>query len=254
MIWNQLLPQFFLPLGVSLILLTYGVVRRRRGVQATALVVLLLASNPIVANRLIRMVEGHAVRVPASEMQTADAIVVLSAGRRLPPRTTFVSEWGDANRFFGGLELWRAGKAPRLVFTRPPINGQPPDQTEGDLLAALARELGVPAANILLTGPVLNTADEAREVMSILRQDTGRADPTVLLVTSAFHLPRARQQFEAAGHIVIPFAVHFQTSGRTSWSVFDVIPSVGALRHTHIALRELYGRAFYWVVARLRRH
>jgi hypothetical protein len=52
--------------------------------------------------------------VDASE---ADAIVVLSEGRVVVPGKAAVSEWSDADRFFGGVELFRAGKSPLLVFT-----------------------------------------------------------------------------------------------------------------------------------------
>jgi uncharacterized SAM-binding protein YcdF (DUF218 family) len=241
---NKILPWFVLPLGVSLILMTWGLARRRRGVAAAGLVILLISSNPFVGEFLIRWAEQWAERRPVSAVPVADAIVVLSAGRNTPPGPSNVSEWGDANRFFGGLELFQAGRAPLMVFTAAWTSWAPDEPPEGEVLAAHARANGVPAERIAVTGKVGNTADEAREVLAVLRARQLQR-PRVILVTSAFHMPRARQQFEAAGIIVEPFPVHFATQKGRRLTVLDFLPNVGALSHTQTALRELYGRAFY---------
>jgi uncharacterized SAM-binding protein YcdF (DUF218 family) len=242
---SKLLPLFVLPLGVSLILLLWGAVRRRRGLVWAGILVLLVSSNPFVGRYAIRSAEGWAERRAVASVETADAIVVLSAGRVLAPGSDRVSEWGDANRYFGGLELFRAGKAPLVVFTAAWSDWEPDARPEGEILKELAISMGLPAAQVLVTGRVLNTADEAREVRQIL---TARmpAQPRILLVTSAFHMPRARQIFEQAGVVVEPFPVDFWFSeAGGGWTVLDFLPSVGALQQTQTALRELYGRAYY---------
>jgi uncharacterized SAM-binding protein YcdF (DUF218 family) len=70
----------------------------------------------------------------------------------------------------------------------------------------------------------------------------------VLLVTSAFHMPRARRLFERAGMSVIPFPVDFKVSAARVISVLDFLPAAGALTQTEIAMREWYGRLYYLVV------
>jgi uncharacterized SAM-binding protein YcdF (DUF218 family) len=246
---SKVLPLFVLPFGVSLLLLIWGLVRRRRAGLAAGLLLLLVSSNPFVGDFLIRWTEEWAERRPALAMPVTDAIVVLSAGRVIPPGSSGVSEWGDANRFFGGLELFQAGRAPLLVFTGAWLSWNPSAPLEGDVLADVARASGVPDANIAVTGTVSNTADEAREVAQLLRA-RGLPHPRVLLVTSAFHMPRARRQFEQHGLVVEPFPVDFWISANTRWTLIDVLPSVEALRATQTALRELYGRAYYRVIGR----
>lgn len=244
LILNKLLPLFVLPLGVSLMLLAWGTFRRRRSVAIAGLLVLLVSSNPFVGHFLIRWTEQWAERRVVTEVPTADAIVVLSAGRSVPPGPANASEWGEANRFYGGLELFRGNRAPILVFTGAWVSWEPNAPLEGDVLAGYARDNGVPADRILVTGKVGNTADEAREVSALLR-GRGLTAPRVLLVTSAFHMPRARRQFEHAGLTVEPFPVNFLSPSGRRLTVVDVLPAVGALGRTEIALRELYGRAFY---------
>ena len=63
-----------------------------------------------------------------------------------PPGVARVSEWEDPDRFLAGLDLYRAGKAPRLLFTggaSPFRLGQP---SEGQCYLQEARQQGIPVA------------------------------------------------------------------------------------------------------------
>ena len=241
---SKLLPLFFLPFGISLILLTLGLAKGRRRLAWAGVIILFASSNPLVGHFLIRSAEGWAERRALTDVPTADAVVVLSAGRTLAPGPDRVSEWNDANRFTAGTELAVAGKAPLLVFTGAATSSEPGAPTEGDVLSAQARSLGVAADRIIVTPVVLNTADEAREVAALMR---ARQMPNarIVLVTSAFHMRRARQVFQQAGLNVEPFPVSFWSSDLGGFSVFWLLPSVNALGRSQTALREFYGRAFY---------
>ena len=52
-----------------------------------------------------RAAEGWQTRKAISTVPVAQAIVVLSAGRVQPPGAPDVSEWGDADRFYGGVQF-----------------------------------------------------------------------------------------------------------------------------------------------------
>ena len=241
---SKFLPLFFLPLGFSLILLTLGLAKGRRRLAWAGVVVLFVSSNPLVGHFLIRSAEGWTERRALTDVQAADAVVVLSAGGTLAPGPDRVSELNDANRFSAGAALALSGKAPLLVFTAAAISSDSGAPTEGDVLSAQARALGIAADRIVVTPAVRNTADEAREVAALMR---ARQLPhaRVVLVTSAFHMRRARQVFQQAGLAVEPFPVSFWSSDLGGFSVFWLLPSVSALSRTQTALREWYGRAFY---------
>jgi uncharacterized SAM-binding protein YcdF (DUF218 family) len=241
---SKLLPLFVLPLGLSLILLTWGLARKRRRLAWTGVAVLVASSNPLMGHVLIRSAEGWTVRRPVADVPVSDAIVVLSAGRSMSPGPDRVTESQDANRFSAGTDLALKGKAPLLVFTGAAIASQPDGPSEGDVLAAEARALGVAADRIAVTGRVLNTADEAREVAAMLRA-RHLPNARIVLVTSAFHMPRARQLFRQEGLTVEAFPVSFWSSDPGDLSVFWFMPSVTALVKSHTAIREMYGRAFY---------
>ncbi|MBM3854299.1 MAG: YdcF family protein [Verrucomicrobia bacterium] len=242
MFLHKFLPFLFQPLTISLILVLF----RRRAFVWAAVLLLWISSTPVVGGLLARVAEGPAERARATEAPTADAIVVLSAGRIIAPGHAAISEWEDADRFFGGVELFLAGKAPLLVFTGAQPNGPRGVPLEGETLSTYARGLGVPQDRIATTGAVANTQEEANGVAVLLRVQ--RAGPTrVLLVTSAFHMPRARLLFERAGFAIVPFPVDFQYAAGSRLNVMDFLPSAVGLQKTHAMLHELYGRLFYRV-------
>jgi len=102
---------------------------------------------------------------------------------------------------------------------------------------------------VLTTGKVFNTADEAAAVAALLagkaHAGDGKKPWRILLVTSAFHMPRAKIQFEAAGFQVAAYPVDFLASSERQTTILDFLPSANALSQTELALREFYGRAFY---------
>lgn len=248
---RQLLPLFILPIGITLILVLIGLLRRKRALVAIGLAVLWISSTPLFSDWLARVVEGQAERGPSTAAPSADAIVVLSGGRLVAPGPASISEWRDPDRFFGGMELFRAGKAPLLVFTGGWIAGKSAGALEGDVLMGYARSMGVGADSVVTTGRVETTEQEARAVAALLRERRrARGDSAaltrILLVTSAFHMARAKRLFELAGFTVAPFPVDFLVSvGRRT--AMDLVPTAGAFKQTELVLRELYGRAFYRV-------
>jgi uncharacterized SAM-binding protein YcdF (DUF218 family) len=247
---RQLLPLFFLPVGVCILLVLAGLRLNRQRLIWLGLAVLWVSSTPLASDLMMRAAEGWTERIEANVVSEADAIVVLSGGRVVPPGETAASEWIDADRFFGGLDLFRAGKAPLLIFTGGLVPGT---VSEGEFLAGHAKAMGVPPDAILTTGLVTNTAEEARAVGSLLGERKAAAanqesSPRVLLVTSAFHMPRARRLFERSGLTVLPFPVDFQVSASGGFNLLDLLPNAGALRRAEIAWRETYGQLYYSVV------
>ena len=247
---HKILPVFLLPLGISLMLVLTGLLLRRRAIIWIGLAVLCLSSTPVVSQLMARSVEGWAERSLAIDAPHVDAIVVLSGGRVVAPGRAAVSEWSDADRFYGGVDLFQAGKAPLLIFTGGWVPWEPNAKPEGEILIEYAKALGVPEKSMVTTGSVVNTAEEAQAVAALLaqRQAFGAAQgepPHILLVTSAFHMSRAQHLFANAGLDVAPFPVDFQVSAGGELGVMDFLPSAGALAQTERAWREMYGQLYY---------
>lgn len=239
---HKLLPIFVLPLGASLLAVIVGLFTRRRAIAWAGIGLLWLSSLPVASTRLVRLVEGGMERAAAGNAPHASAIVVLSAGVSVAPGAARVTEWGDPDRFLAGVDLLHAGKGEVIVFTGGwvPWANAP---LEGDVLRQWAHKMGVADDRILTTGAVMTTAEEATAVKALF--DDRRLERDVLLVTSAFHMPRARQLFEASGFTVIPFPVDFRSTGPAALNILSFVPTSEALRQTELATREMYARLYY---------
>jgi uncharacterized SAM-binding protein YcdF (DUF218 family) len=243
---HKILPMFFLPTGITLLLLMAGVLLRRRALCWAGIVVLWLPSTPLISDALTRAAEGWQVRERVSTMPEAHAIVVLSSGRLQPPGDSSITEWGDADRFYGGIDLYRAEKAPLLIFTGGWLPWQPNVRPEGEVLVDYALDLGVPRDRILTTGKVSNTDEESRAIAKLLAdQYPPGVTRRVLLVTSAIHMRRAQLLFSRAGIESFAFPVDFRIPADQLLTPLRFIPNGGALSRAETALRELYGLCYY---------
>lgn len=254
---HKLLPLLLSPLVIVAILVCAGLLTRKRWLAGVGVALLVLGSLPLIANPLFRWVEAGAVRLDPASMPQADAVVVLSGmirhveseiGRESPTRPGLYPEWGEAaDRFFAGVELFQRDKGELLIFTGGLLPWQKEVESEGAYLARHAVGLGIDPARIRVTQDVVNTESEARAIINMLvpaPAQAGGQPIRIILVTSAFHMPRAQLIFEEAGLSVIPYPVDFRISadGRDPT---DFFPDPKALDRTDIAIRELIGRAFY---------
>ena len=196
---------------------------------------------PIVSSKMIAYLESDYELNRPSEIDTANAIVVLSGMvKTIKTKDGLDYEWGGAvDRFFTGINLFNLDKAPTLIFTGgklPWSIGLP----EGEFLREEAIKLGIPKKNILLTENVENTDQEAKAIKKLFSID----NPKIILVTSAFHMPRAQLVFEAAGINVIPFPVDFLI-GTGKITLMSFIPSASSFASTNFFVREMIGRTYY---------
>ena len=240
---HKILPLIASPLFICSVLVMVGAAFKSRRLIFFGVTALLLCSLPLFSNRLVYLLEKDYRLLDISTVQEADAIVVLSGMvRTLDGQSGLTYEWTEAaDRIFAGIKLKQANKAPYLVLTGgklPWSLGQP----EGEFLREIAVLNGVSEKQILITENVENTDQEAKAAIKLL----DNKEPNIILVTSAFHMPRAKKVFEAAGLKVMPFAVDFRV-GKDKLTPIDFIPSADALRDTSFFVRELIGRAYYLI-------
>lgn len=85
-----------------------------------------------------------------------------------------------------------------------------------------------------------NTADEAVAVKELISPNK-----RIILVTSAFHLYRAKRLFEKQGFEVITLKVDFKSRWNNQVMFMDFLPSAINLELTEIGIREIIGRLYY---------
>jgi uncharacterized SAM-binding protein YcdF (DUF218 family) len=193
----------------------------------TALVAFALCAFTPLPNAVCRR------EIAAGAPRPAQAIVVLGSDMT---RDGMLSA-SSLRRALEGILLYRQGLAPAIVFLGP-RNGTGHSQAEAR--ATLALQWGVPPAAILTGEEMFNTRDEAAGVKALLAPRGAR---TILLVTGALHMGRARRLFERAGFEVIPAPLR-----DASCEVVDPESRVGL---TISLLQEYLARAYNRAVSLL---
>jgi uncharacterized SAM-binding protein YcdF (DUF218 family) len=166
--------------------------------------------------------------IPA-RIERADAIVVLAAGLN----SDEILSNSSMRRALRGITLYKLGYAPLLALSGSP--SQRRGRPEVEIRAQLARDVGVPAAALVLVGTPRTTREEAVEFARLL---TPRGVHRILLVTHGDHMPRAVPLFRRAGFDVLPAPV-FDT-------ISDAAPE-DRLSTTRSLVMELAARLYYRV-------
>ena len=243
------LPVFLMPLGLSFALMVAGLVLQKRTLIWSGALCLYLFSNGVVSGILMRAVEAGYVASQPRQLPQADAVLVLSGILDQRPGIP-LGEWTEGvDRFEGGVNAFLAGKAPKLIFTGGAVPWQSLGKPEGEILRVRAEQLGVPEKSILVSGKAGNTEEEAREVKGLAGLRLANGQPTrIILVTSAFHMRRARLIFEQQGFIVFPYPVDFQSTSLSEGGVsllLKFFPRAGFLLRSETAVREMLGLSYY---------
>ncbi len=246
---SKLLPLLFLPLGIALFLIVFYLYKRNRWSIQLAFSIIWIFSLGVISNGLLRIVEHPWKRLDANLVNKADAIVVLSSSRHLAPGEAKIIEWVDPDRFLAGIELYKYGKAPRLMFTGGSSPLRPELPPEGSIYITEAKSRGIPLSALSSTNPVVNTAQEAIEIKALLDINNKLNPPVIHLITSAFHMKRAQKLFERQGIKVLPFPVDFKSNSDLQKEIYknplNWIPDAHSLYISSKALREIMGRIVY---------
>ena len=224
------------------------IIRKKIKLIYSAFIILFTFSNGVLSDRLWKFLEYPWKRLDYSAINNADGIVVLSSGRHSPPGKTKIIEWEDPDRFLAGIELYKAKKSNKLIFTGGVnlFNSNIPP--EGNIYIKEAISIGIPKENLFTTYPVYNTYEEAEAINSLLNNGENSVNKKIILVTSAFHMNRAKKIFENKGITVLPYPVDFKSNGNFVASLKNPLkwtPSASSLNKSSNAIREIIGRIIY---------
>ena len=241
---HKIFPLFVMPIIIYLLVVVVGTKKEFKSLIYISSLIFYIISTPLFSNFFMKKIEGEYIYKSFNELEKVDAIVILSGIMRINEfDKNYIVEWNDVDRFFKGIKLYQLNKSNTIIFT----GGKDPYNTtnisEGEVLREFAIKYDVKKDDILITEDVLNTADESLAVLDLLG-----SNKTIILVTSAFHMKRAKSLFESQGFNVVPFKVDFKTPPNLKSDFIDFIPSSDGLRKTEIAFREVIGRLYYCIL------
>lgn len=251
---SKVLPLLVYPLGLACILILLALFIRhsrwQRIILVIALLLLYLSGNKWVANGLARSLEWR--YLPPVEAPHAQAIVVLAGDERsanYPRQTPEVGEAGD--RVIYAARLYHQGAAPFILFSGGPIEWLSTDTTPGDSAAYMLEMLGVPRSAMRFETGSKNTYESSVACWDILAAEDIRS---IILVTSASHMPRSLGLFLRQGFEVIPAPTDYTVTqvdidgmknASLTTRLIDLLPSANNLSITTRMLKEYIGLFIY---------
>jgi uncharacterized SAM-binding protein YcdF (DUF218 family) len=245
-----LTPDTWLAIALAGIFLALATRRTRTATRVSGLTLgIFLAIGFVpVGDFLLQSIERKYPPEPA--LSNIGGIIVLG-GAEDPLGTDF---WGQtqlnesAERFTGALALAKQYPEARVVFAGGSGNLKDlvrETTSEASVAERFFLEQGISPDRLMLESKSRNTAENAR--LSLVLADP-KPQETWVLVTSAFHMPRAMQSFERAGWTgVIAWPVDYRTTrlqDRLGWNL-------GRNTYTlNIAIRETVGQLAYNLTGR----
>lgn len=200
---SKTLDFFLMPVSLLLLLLAYAyftkIRNRSRSATLAALVLLYVLCNKFLVNEAYQWWEFPPVNI-AEIPPGYDVGIVLTGGMiSMPyPALDHASLGVRADRFFQAYRLYKAGKIKKILISgadRPDVMKR--RQDDGAQAAYFLRLWGVPSEDIILENQSRNTYQNAKNTALILNKEFPQG--RFLLITSAFHLPRASGCFTKAG-------------------------------------------------------
>lgn len=240
------------PLFISL--LVYGILvialfrsevsRRLKSLFLVPFILLLLFSTDWLPESLTRYLESPYTPV-ISPNPDVHWVVVLGGGQyeeKGYPANDILNS-ASLKRLVEGVRLYRQIPQATLLLSG---DGYSETMPEASQMAAVVAWFGIPKRDVRLEFESDNTAGQALAIKAFV------GDAPFYLVTSASHMSRALALCEKQGLHPIPAPTDFTHPVFAKHLVYFSLPSAIYLQRVTVALHEVYGRIWGWIVGDLR--
>jgi uncharacterized SAM-binding protein YcdF (DUF218 family) len=250
-ILKKIISGFLFPLPFSLLLAFLGLyllwfsTKQKAGkiLVSVGLVILTLFSYRVVADKLLRPLERQydtfeiksLSAVPITEDESAiKFVVVLGGGHTSDPELPLLSQINTSPlvRLMEGIRIYKKYPGVKLLLSG---GGAFDPVSEAEMMARVAREMGVPESDIILETKSRDTKDEALFIKPIVGNEL------FVLVTTASHVPRSMALFKKLGMNPIPSPIGHSVKDGQGLSYYSFFPSTGNLRKAELAIHEYIG-------------
>jgi uncharacterized SAM-binding protein YcdF (DUF218 family) len=235
-----LLPQtfIFILLIISIIL----ILRRKKSgkiwLGSTLILYYLLSITPI-SNFMLNSLENE-YSISENPPPSIAYIAVLGGGaiseQSSLPVTSRLTR-SSIFRLLEGIRLFNKAKDGYLILSGGQTGNLMQKESESTIMKDLAILLGIDQQKIILESKSHDTYEEALEIKKIV------GDKPIMLVTSAYHMPRSVYIFRKIGLNVIAAPCDYRAQKILKYNIFDFLPT--SFENSSIAIREYFGRIYY---------
>lgn len=208
-----------------------------------AVVVLYLSCNSFFVDEFFRAYEP--VTPDYDLMKTHyDGAIVLGGIGSIDMRLQKINFTYSADRLFQALRLYKTGRIDKIIFTGGSGSIEFPDHKEGIYIQKYLREIQIPDSAMLIESESKNTYENAIYTKKLLGDSL--MNSKLLLVTSAWHMPRAMATFKKAGFTnLTPYCTNRWSGPRRFGFDHLIIPNIDAAFGLQFLLHEWAGFVVY---------
>jgi uncharacterized SAM-binding protein YcdF (DUF218 family) len=216
---------------------------RARKLRITAIAILYLCCNSFLVDELFRAYEP--VTPDYDLMKTHyDGAIVLGGIGEVDMRLKKINFTYSADRLFQTLQLYKTGRIDKIIYTGGSGSIEFPEKKEGIYVQKYLRQIQIPDSAVIMESESRNTYENAIFTKKLIGDSMANAK--LLLVTSAYHMPRALAVFKKAGYTNITPYITNKMSGVRRFT-FDhlLIPNIDAAFNLQFLLHEWVGFIMY---------
>ncbi|MGQ1889948.1 YdcF family protein [Thermophagus sp. OGC60D27] len=216
--------------------------RMKHRVYVAAILLFLIFSNGAFFHFVAGFWETRPKKLSALDGVSRTVVVLggMASENRYNGKPRFMQ---SSDRLWQGLLLLKTGYADTLIYSGGRGTLFDHQRSEGELVKDYLADIGLLSERIIIESTSRNTYENAVHTREVIRQ-RGMSNK-IILVTSAFHMPRARACFQGQGFDVSTFPADPLTGVRPlQWNDY-LLPSAGVLERWGVLFREWVGFVMY---------
>ncbi|KQM67298.1 hypothetical protein ASE74_07490 [Pedobacter sp. Leaf216] len=193
------------------------------------------------SNAFIGGVVMNAYEAGYPKVQKYDVGIVLGGFSGLNKRNNEISFGSASDRLFQAIALYKKGQIKQILLSSGSANLMNNEVKEADLAIKYLKLIGIPDAAILVENQSRNTVENAKYSIALINNNNPQAK--ILVITSAWHIPRAKLIFDKQTKKKIEY---YPTNflGETEFAWADcIIPNAGTLGMWELLFKEWIGLA-----------
>jgi uncharacterized SAM-binding protein YcdF (DUF218 family) len=237
-IHTQFLLYLLQPLVWLIVLFIYTIFCRHK-LRQKKLFIFVLAGLIFFANPFIigKVFNAYEEGYPTEKHYQIGIVLGGFAGYDEERKQIMFSSSGD--RLFEAIKLYRQGRIEQILISGGNSNLLDNKIREADIAAAYLRKIGIPDSVILVENESRNTVENA--ILSFKKVQEVNPHAKILVVTSAWHIPRARLNFSKYFKQDI-FYYPSNYMGKTHYNLTDYfLPSFSSFQKWNFMIKEWAG-------------
>ncbi|TCD26780.1 YdcF family protein [Pedobacter psychrodurus] len=208
--------------------------KQRKRYLVCLLIILLFFSNAFIVGKITSSYEAG---YPKAEKY--DVGIVLGGFSGLNKRNNEIAFNWAGDRLFQTIALYKKGQIKQILLSGGSANLIDQQIKEADLAIKYLKLIGIPDSAILIENQSRNTVENAKYSLALIAKKNPKAK--ILVITSAWHIPRAKLIFDKqTKHKIEYYPTNFSGSTEFEFSDF-IIPNTSALGAWEMLFKEWIG-------------